>query len=747
MGRLILLRILLLCTIFSFQFVDCTASGFIVIDNNKKKKRLDAPPIKHYTLTQKSLDISVDINDTRAITNIEQTFINDFGRKLEGVYYFPIPKESKFEKIFITLNGNEVETEMITGLHVRSIFKDILTTYNDPALLKYVNQDLIEIDIGEIESSATKFLKINIIEELIPIGNRIEYCLPFNIYKDEFLPLQDFKVSAGIQSKADIKSLFCPSFDAEIARTDDHHALMAFSRTDYNLKDDLKLYFTTESGDLSCNILDYKPSIARDGFFQIEIAPAMAIDSLQIVEKDITFVLDCSGSMSGEKMEQAKRALLYCVNNLNEKDNFNLVRFSTDAEHLFKQLKPNNPDNLNRAKSYISTLVARGSTNIDEALDIALKMEKDPTRPYMIVFITDGKPTRGVTQEGALLESVKRKNSNNAKIFTFGIGDDLNTHLLDNITEMTNAYSTYISSDENIELKLSSFYNKVSSPILTDLSISFEGVKTSNSFPNILPDLYQGQALALYGRYLDWGPGKLLLDGKMNNLDQHFEFDLNFDKEEFNYEHIGYLWASRRAGQLIEKLRRQHGDTTSVNELIDISKNYGIITPYTGKFLLDDPKINTENPSCCYESFLADLKHNPVLSQQVEEGYSNLFLKKEGAGSVQSSRDLSKMNNATNYECINAGQNRLKTVDKKGNEIFFSNKIKRVNGRAFYQSNNTWEDVFLLKNVSDFEKIKIIFNSKEYLSLLDKDLAFCDYLSIGKQVKFVHKNQVFEIVE
>ncbi len=747
MGKQIFYGTTILIFILTYLGLSCSAAGFIIVENSKKFKKTELSPVKHYTLCQKSLDISIDINETRAITNIEQSFVNDFGRKMTGVYYFPIPKKSKLEKVIITLNGAEAETEIISGLHVRNLFKEILGKYQDPSLLKYADQDLIKIDVGTIESGTSKFLKINLIEELVPIGNRIEYCLPFNIYKDEFLPMKDFKVKAAINTKSAIKSLFCPAFDAEIARTDDHHALMAFAKENYDLKDDLKLFFTTEEGDLGCHILNYKPSIARDGFFQIDIAPAMAIDSLQIVEKDITFVLDCSGSMSGEKMEQAKRALLYCVNNLNEKDNFNLVRFSTDAEHLFKELKPNNEDNLRKAKSYISTLVARGSTNIDEALDIALKMEQDPTRPYMIVFITDGKPTRGVTQEAALLESVQRKNKNNAKIFTFGIGDDLNAHLLDNITEMTNAYATYISSDENIELKLSSFYNKVSSPILTDVSIKFDGISTSNSFPTVIPDLYQGQALSLFGRYLDWGKGKLLMDGKMNNIDQHFEFDLNFEKEQLDYEHVGYLWASRRGAFIIDKLRRQKSDTTLVNELIELSKVYGIITPYTAKFLIDEAGAKLENPSNCYEGFLTRLTENKELFTLILEGYDNLFMKKEGAGSVQSSRDLSKMNSANNYESLNAGQDRLKYLDKKDNEIFISNKIKRVNGRAFYKYDGVWEDIYLMKDISNFENFRIKFNSEEYLSLLDKDAALCHYLAVGKHVKFLHKDQVFEIVE
>ena len=151
------------------------------------------------------------------------------------------------------------------------------------------------------------------------------------------------------------------------------------------------------------------------------------------------------------------------------------VRFSTEAYALFGRTEPASESNIKKAEKFIKELNAVGGTNIEEALNLALKEKRNADRTRIIVFMTDGKPTIGETNDESLIKKLIDSNTKNVRIFTFGIGNDLNTHLLDKITEQTKAYRTYISEDEDIEIKVSDFYDKVQSPVFTNLSLSFSG--------------------------------------------------------------------------------------------------------------------------------------------------------------------------------------------------------------------------------------------------------------------------------
>jgi len=203
--------------------------------------------------------------------------------------------------------------------------------------------------------------------------------------------------------------------------------------------------------------------------------------------------------MAGEKIRQAKRALLYCVNNLNEGDGFNIIRFSTEAYSLFESIEEVTESNIIKAEKFIDKLKPVGGTNIEEALKLALKENNGSNRTHLIIFITDGKPTIGETNDEFLLKKLANSNKSKTRIFTFGIGNEINTHLLDKITEVTKATRTYISPNEDIEIKISNFYDKVQSPVLTNLSLSFgSGIRTMQTYPNNLPDLFRGSSLTIF---------------------------------------------------------------------------------------------------------------------------------------------------------------------------------------------------------------------------------------------------------
>src|SRR5207245_4977316 len=191
------------------------------------------------------------------------------------------------------------------------------------------------------------------------------------------------------------------------------------------------------------------------------------------VLKDVACVLDTSGSMAGKKLDQAKKALQFCVENLNDGDRFEVIRFSTEVEPLFDKLVDASKPNRSKAEDFIKDLKPIGGTAIDDALKKALALHSstlDPRHsdhPFLIVFLTDGRPTIGTTDEDEIVAGVKKRGDGRTRVFCFGIGTDVNTHLLDRIAEDTRAFSQYVLPEEDIEVKVSSFFPKIKEQVLT----------------------------------------------------------------------------------------------------------------------------------------------------------------------------------------------------------------------------------------------------------------------------------------
>ena len=251
----------------------------------------------------------------------------------------------------------------------------------------------------------------------------------------------------------------------------------------------------------------------------------------------LLLVLDTSGSMKGVKMDQARKALHYFLNNMNKQDRFALMNFSTSVTKYRNELLEANPEELGKAHQWVDALQSTGGTAIDKALSAALEMRtRDEGRSFTVVFFTDGLPTVGETNpEIRSSRTWKNATRPTRRIFTFGVGNDVNATMLDKLAENTRAVCTYVRQEEDIEAKASAMWSKITNPVLTNLKLAAgKDIILSEMYPPELPDLFQGGQLVVMGRYRGQGKATLVLSGLVGTEKKEFSYDVHFQEKTAN---------------------------------------------------------------------------------------------------------------------------------------------------------------------------------------------------------------------
>ncbi|HEX9251045.1 MAG TPA: VIT domain-containing protein [Ignavibacteriaceae bacterium] len=711
------------------------ADGFIVIPRpNPLPNPFPLEVIYH--------KVDVKIDGQTAVTKIDQSFYNPSQYQLEGFYIFPIPKGAVVNNFTIIINGEETKAELLDADKARKIYEDIVRQMRDPALLEYSEQNIFKLRIFPIEPRSEKKISISYSQVLESDNNLFEYIYPLNTEKFSARPLKNVSVKIDLKSDEKIKNIYCPTHEIDIVDKSDNHSIISYEAENVKPDKDFKLYFSKNFSSVGLSLLTYK-SGKNDGYFLLSASPSIEIDKSNIEKKDITFILDVSGSMSGEKLDQAKKALLYCINNLNSGDQFNIIRFSTEAYSLFNSLKSADKQNINEAKRFIDELQAIGGTNIEEAFNLAFNNYKASSRPHFIIFLTDGKPTIGEMNDEKLIKRVLNMNKNNSRIFTFGIGNEINTHLLDKLTDATKAWRTYVSADEDIEIKVSNFYDKIQSPVLSDLKLDFDNVEVYQTYPKDLPDLFKGSNILVFGRYKGKANTKITLSGKLNGKQKGFTLQGNFTSDDDKYNFIPPLWASRRIGYLLDLIRLNGESKELVDEVTSLAREHGIITPYTSYLIMEDEEFRLRGGRLV--DGLQTLPPRPELKKENEADYFRMK-EKSGSGSIRVSEEFQSLNSAINYNQTQQGNERLSYTDSEGNKRNLSQQVKNVMGRAVYQQDKFWVDSELQERQTKNVK-RIQFNSDEYFALLNKEPETAQFLALGQNVRFYYKDVFYEVYE
>jgi len=668
-------------------------------------------------LSVKNHNVTVTIDNQVAQTQIDQTFVNDSDYQLEGTYIFPLPEDAAISDFAMYVDGKRLEGKILDREQARQIYEDIVRRQRDPALLEYMGRGAFQARIFPIPPHTEKRVEISYSQILQADNGLVKYVYPLSTEKFSPQPIGNVSINVDLKSPQALKAIYSPTHNVSVARDGDYRAKIGYEASNVKPNRDFVLYYSVSSDDVGATLLTYKPDGSGDGFFLLLVTPKVQVEQQKVVAKDVILVLDTSGSMSGEKIVQARNAAKFVLNQLQPNDRFAVITFATGLLS-YAPGKVSPASERGEALRFVENIQASGSTNINRALLEAMALA-DKERPTIVIFLTDGLPTVDETNTEKILDNVKRETPSNVRLFAFGVGDDVNTLLLDSLSERHRGASAYVRPGEDIEETVSAFYAKVSTPVLSDLKIDFGGIETYDLYPYPLPDLFAGTQLVIAGRYKNGGAATITLNGNLNNRAQKFAFeDLNFKQASSpagaggGDSFIAPLWATRKIGYLISQIRLHGENKEAVDEIVTLAIRYGIVTPYT--------------------SFL------------IEEGDVLTQAGRTGAGdSVQQNAPLPTAAPTSGAAAVGKSQANQEMKDANTAPSAGDGKIKHAGDKAFILRNGVWTDTTFVPEKMATTKIQ--FGSAQYFDLLAQHPEWYKYVAVGQQVIFVVDGAAYEI--
>ena len=701
----------ILVLIVSFVIVNpVRADGIIIIDPPPQP-----PPDWNAWLTIRYHRVTVSIVNQVATTKVDQVFCNDGPIAVEGVYIFPIPPEAVVQSFVMWIDGQPIEGEILPADEARDIYESYVRRQRDPALLEYVGRDAVRVRIFPIPTGEERRIQLEY-TQVIPAENGLAYYrYPLNTERFSNLPLEQVSIHVDIESQAELRAIYSPSHqnDIVITRHGSQRATISYEASNILPTRDFELYIGTTIEDIGINLLTYQAG-AEDGFFLLMLTPALETETHHVIPRDIVLVLDTSGSMDGEKLEQAKQALIYILDHLNPADRFNVVAFSSDVRAYARNPQP--VQDANQAIDWVRGLEALGGTNIYLALSEALA-QTDPDRPAVVILLTDGLPTEGIVEEQTLLSTLAQEAPTSARIFPFGVGYDVNTLFLDQLAQDHKGRSAYVEPHERIDENVSSFYARIQSPLLTNVSLDFGGVRTYDLYPNPLPDLYAGTQLVVTGRFTGSGRPSIRLTGEVEGQRQVYTYEGSFTARR-QADFIPRLWAARKIGYLLTQIRLHGENREWIEAVVTLSLRYGIITPYTS-FLVEEPGnvLTSEGRDRASQEFIESLNAAPLASS--------------GEKAVEDAKMRQDLGAA---EAPPTAGGMLPT-DSDNDNTPSRNSVRYAGEKTFLCEADICTDTLFVPN--QMTPYEVVFMSETYWKLLEEHPEFAVYFSIGEESFFV----------
>lgn len=535
-------------------------------------------------------NVEVELRDGVLHYEVEETFINRGGGIGEADYLFPLPKNAAFEGLKLEINGELVAGETMSADEARRIYEDIVRQSRDPALVEWMGHGLLRTRIFPIAAGETRrvVVRFHAVAEREGDAVRVDYfrgghsgpvadvardredpegrlrfrlSYPRSSYGRPYSPTHDLRVSD----------------DRETARVE----LSGGAR-------EMTLLLPLRRGTRAAiGVLSHAPG-REEGFALLTLSPP-AIAPRE-TPRDITLVLDVSGSMSGKKIEQAREAGKQLLGTLSSRDRFRLIDFASDVRSFRDEPVFATRENIAAAERYLDRLRAEGSTNISGALEEALSVPADNGRLPLVLFVTDGEPTVGERNPERIAAQAATERGRR-RIFTFGVGADLNAALLERLAMEGRGTAHFVRPNESVERVVSVVASRLTNPVATDLRVRVEGARLSKMHPAGPYDLFAGQDLVVLARYEGSGTILVRFEGESASGRVSWTTEAELPERDRENAFVARLWATQRVGYLSAERRRNGASPEIDDEIRTLGEKYGIPTELTSYLVLEPGQV------------------------------------------------------------------------------------------------------------------------------------------------------------
>lgn len=639
---------------------------------------------------------TIAVDDRVARVQVEERFRNGGPAVAEGSYYYPLAGEASFTDFSLWLNDEELRGETMDADKAREIYESIVRRQKDPALLTLAGHGLVRAQVFPIQPGETRRVALRYTQLLTRQGDalRLRYALG--------LRGSDSATELRIEiARGDLYGTpYSPTHTID-SRTNGGRLDITVSPGNAG---DVELFLPLRRPVAGATLLTHA-SGGEDGYFMLLLAPGPA-GRAQAMPRDLTLVVDVSGSMSGTKLEQAKAALQQALGTLGPNDRFRVIAFSGAVRTFRDGPVAATRANLTDAREFVDGLAAEGGTNLAGALEAALDAPGDAERLAQIILVSDGIPSVGEQAPERIAGNAAAR-IGRARIFPVGVGHDVNTYLLDRLAAEGRGAVEYVPPGASVESAVGVLLSKLRHPALVDLRIAESPVELVAQQPARLPDLFYGEELVVFGRYRERGSGRLAVAGTRNGTRERVETQATFASSEPGNAFIPRLWAARRIGELTRLIRVEGPSPVFMEEMRDLGLRFGILTEYTS-YLVQEPER---------------VANAPPPMPRLEEARSQT-----GAAAFDRARRSAKF--AETKTLHSADEVAAGVVGGLG-PIVGREAPKQVGGRLFVLRDSVWTDI---GNTDRIPITAVASYSPAYFALVRMLPELAPYLSAGEHV-------------
>ena len=676
--------------------------------------RSSMPQSARLQITQ--VTVGVVIVEQVATTTMDIELRNDSGWRTEAELVVPVPDGAVVRSFAFQGPAAEPTARILPADEARRTYDAIVAKLRDPALLEFLGYNLIRSSVFPVEANGTQKARLTYEHVLPAEGDRIDYLLPRSEALDYDVP---WKVTVRIESKRPITTLYSPTHALETVQRNENCVSARLAGDAHMDPGAFRLSYLLEHEGVTASLMAYPDPGEGGGYFLLLGGlPASLTEKPGEagIKREVTLVLDRSGSMGGEKIEQVRKAALQIIAGLGEGEAFRIIAYNDAVEAFHAEPVLKDAARAQSAREYLGRITAQGGTNIHDALAAALRPAPLAGMLPIVLFLTDGLPTVGQTSEVAIRDVALKANPHNRRIFTFGVGVDVNAPLLDKIAQETRATSTYVLPAEDVEVKVGQVFRRLTGPVLADarLELDSEGSapRVCDMVPAVIPDLFDGSQLIVLGKYVGSEPLHFRLSGNYRGQRRTFQYTFSLDHATRKNAFVPRLWASRKIAVLVDAIRQlgANGGPTAhhdaavadprlkelVDEVVRLSSRFGILTEYTAFLAREGTDLS---------------KRDEVLAEANRNFVARAMNTRSGMGAVNQSANGGYMMGQSQLNLSNLAW------DQNMNRVSIAN-VQQINDLAFYQRNGRWVDSRLVHEENTAQPRRVIqFGSDEFLEL------------------------------